>query len=162
MKAADAALLASGGRVISRTRLSPEATVALAALTERYGSDRAAIEAALIAFNTVHPTLNRAILAPHVRGKCVDNTTGKDAHMSDKKADFQSLRSGVRICRDQLGASRTEEQIEFRRAATWPVVSDLLDAYDGAKACALECDSLIRHMDVGGDFNEFMGSKIRA
>ncbi|CAG9242323.1 conserved hypothetical protein [Burkholderia diffusa] len=51
VKAADAALVAAGGRVISRTRLSPEATTALAALSERYGSDRAAIEAALIDLN---------------------------------------------------------------------------------------------------------------
>lgn len=55
VKAADAALVTSGGRILSRTRLSAEATVALAALSERYGSDRAAIEAALIALNSVAP-----------------------------------------------------------------------------------------------------------
>jgi hypothetical protein len=55
VKADDATLVASGGRVISRTRLSPEATAALATLSERYGSDRAAIEAALISLNSVAP-----------------------------------------------------------------------------------------------------------
>lgn len=51
VRALDEALIASGGRVLSRTRLSPEATAALAGLSDRYGSDRAAIEAALIALN---------------------------------------------------------------------------------------------------------------
>ncbi len=51
VKALDEALIALGGRVLSRTRLSPEATAALARLSGRYGSDRAAIEAALIALN---------------------------------------------------------------------------------------------------------------
>jgi hypothetical protein len=51
VKALDEALVASGGRILNRTRLSPEATAALAALSERYGSDRAAIEAALIDLN---------------------------------------------------------------------------------------------------------------
>ncbi|AEA65983.1 hypothetical protein bgla_4p2180 (plasmid) [Burkholderia gladioli BSR3] len=55
VKAADAALVASGGRVMSRMRLSPAATAALAVLKKRYGSDRAAIEAALIALNNVAP-----------------------------------------------------------------------------------------------------------
>lgn len=55
VKAADAALVASGGRVMSRMRLSPAATAALAALKKRYGTDRAAIEAALIALNNVAP-----------------------------------------------------------------------------------------------------------
>ena len=81
--------------------------------------------------------------------------------MCDNKADFHTLRSGVRVCRDQLGASRTEEQIEFRRAATWQVVGDLLDAYDNAKACAPEYDGLIRHMDAGGDLAAFMASMVR-
>jgi hypothetical protein len=55
VKAADEALVSAGGRVISRTRLSPQATAALAVLSRRYGSDRAAIEAALIALNNVAP-----------------------------------------------------------------------------------------------------------
>ncbi|WP_232357647.1 hypothetical protein [Burkholderia pseudomallei] len=55
VKAADAALVASGGRIISRMRLSSSATAALAVLKKRYGSDRAAIEAALIALNSVAP-----------------------------------------------------------------------------------------------------------
>lgn len=44
----DAALLASGGKVISRLRLSPAATTALARLAARFSDERAAIEAALI------------------------------------------------------------------------------------------------------------------
>jgi hypothetical protein len=44
----DEALIASGGRILSRTRLTAEASAALAALAKRHGSDRAAIEAALI------------------------------------------------------------------------------------------------------------------
>ncbi len=51
VKELDEALEASGGRVLNRTRLSPEATAALSALSAHYGSDRAAIEAALIAHN---------------------------------------------------------------------------------------------------------------
>ena len=47
-KAADEALVASGGRILSRVRLSPEAAAALLALSERDGGDRAAIEQALI------------------------------------------------------------------------------------------------------------------
>lgn len=48
------ALEASGGRVLNRVRLSPEAATALAALSELRGSDRAAIEQALIdALNNV-------------------------------------------------------------------------------------------------------------
>ncbi|MFC3110874.1 hypothetical protein ACFQAT_28475 [Undibacterium arcticum] len=47
-KELEAALLASGGRILSRVRLSPEAALALATLSERYGSDRGAIEQALI------------------------------------------------------------------------------------------------------------------
>ena len=49
----------------------------------------------------------------------------------------------------------------FRRAATWQVVGDLLDAYDNAKACAREYDELIRHMDAGGDLATFMASMVR-
>lgn len=48
-KAADAALLHAGGRILNRVRLSPEAATALALLIERDGTDRAAIEQALIA-----------------------------------------------------------------------------------------------------------------
>lgn len=51
VKALDEALVASGGRILNRTRLSPEATTALAALSGHFGSDRAAIEAALIDLN---------------------------------------------------------------------------------------------------------------
>lgn len=47
-KALEAALLASGGRILSRVRLGPEAAAALAKMAERYGTDRAAIEQALI------------------------------------------------------------------------------------------------------------------
>lgn len=49
VKALDAELIASGGRVLGRVRLSADAARALAYLSEEYGSDRAAIEAALIA-----------------------------------------------------------------------------------------------------------------
>ncbi|ABX19836.1 hypothetical protein C6Q28_25180 [Burkholderia multivorans] len=48
VNALDEALKASGGRILNRTRLSPEATAALAALSGHFGTDRAAIEAALI------------------------------------------------------------------------------------------------------------------
>lgn len=48
-KAADEALVRSGGRILSRVRLSPEAAAALTTLAAREGSDRAAIEKALIA-----------------------------------------------------------------------------------------------------------------
>ncbi len=48
-KAADDALVASGGRILSRVRLSAEAAGALAALSKRDGSDKAAIEQALTA-----------------------------------------------------------------------------------------------------------------
>lgn len=44
----DKVLLESGGRIINRLRLSPEATTSLALLRENLGSDRAAIEAALL------------------------------------------------------------------------------------------------------------------
>lgn len=47
----DAALLASGGRILSRVRLSADAAKALRALSEQLGSDRAAIEQALIEHN---------------------------------------------------------------------------------------------------------------
>jgi N-acyl-D-aspartate/D-glutamate deacylase len=48
VKALDAALLASGGRILNRVRLSAEAVAALAALTDAHGSERAAIENSLI------------------------------------------------------------------------------------------------------------------
>lgn len=44
----ETALRDAGGRILSRVRLSPEAAKALAALSELHGSDRAAIEGALI------------------------------------------------------------------------------------------------------------------
>ena len=48
VKALDAALLASGGRVLNRLRLSVEAVAALAVLAELDGSERAAVEISLI------------------------------------------------------------------------------------------------------------------
>ena len=48
VKALDAELIASGGRILGRVRLSADAAAALARLSQEYGSDRAAIEAALI------------------------------------------------------------------------------------------------------------------
>lgn len=51
VKDLDAALVASGGRILNRVRLSPEATAALANLSQHYDSDRAVIEAALIELN---------------------------------------------------------------------------------------------------------------
>lgn len=47
-KAADAALLRSGGRIIKTMRLNADAATALLALSSHYGSDRSACEAALI------------------------------------------------------------------------------------------------------------------
>ena len=47
-KAADEALVQAGGRILSRVRLSPDAARALAFLAKQAGSDRAAIEQALI------------------------------------------------------------------------------------------------------------------
>lgn len=44
----DAALLAAGGRVINRVRLSPAAAAALARMAGRFVDERTAIEAALI------------------------------------------------------------------------------------------------------------------
>lgn len=44
----EAALRAAGGRVLSRVRLSADSAVALDVLSEKFGSDRAAIEHALI------------------------------------------------------------------------------------------------------------------
>ena len=54
VKALDAALLASGGRVLNRVRLSAEAVAALADLAEQHGSERAAIENCLIYFAKKH------------------------------------------------------------------------------------------------------------
>lgn len=48
VKALDAALLASGGRVLNRVRLSVDAVSALTSLVELHGSERAAIENSLI------------------------------------------------------------------------------------------------------------------
>lgn len=48
VKNLDAALLASGGRILNRLRLSAEPASALQSLSERFGSDRAAIEKALM------------------------------------------------------------------------------------------------------------------
>jgi hypothetical protein len=50
-QARDEALLEAGGKIISRLRLSPEAAAALARQAERFKDERAAIEAALIAFD---------------------------------------------------------------------------------------------------------------
>lgn len=47
-KALEDALREAGGRILSRVRLSPAAATALAALSDRCGSDRAAIEQALL------------------------------------------------------------------------------------------------------------------
>lgn len=47
-KALETGLLAAGGRILSRVRLGPEAAAALAALAKHAGTDRAAIEHALI------------------------------------------------------------------------------------------------------------------
>lgn len=47
-KAADAALLLSGGRIIKTMRLNSEAATALLALSSHYGTDRGAFENALI------------------------------------------------------------------------------------------------------------------
>ena len=51
VKALEAELIASGGRILGRVRLSADAAQALAHLSDKHGSDRAAIEAALIAQN---------------------------------------------------------------------------------------------------------------
>lgn len=51
VKEMDEALLESGGRILNRLRLSAEPARALAALSKRYGSDRAAIEEALVALH---------------------------------------------------------------------------------------------------------------
>lgn len=47
--------------------------------------------------------------------------------MSDR---FENLRAATRGCIEQLGASRNEELFEFRNAATFPVVHELLREYD--------------------------------
>lgn len=47
-KAADEALVAAGGRILGRLRLSPAGAAALDALVTRDGSDKAAVERALI------------------------------------------------------------------------------------------------------------------
>lgn len=47
-KAADDALVAAGGRILGRLRLSPAGAAALDALVARDGSDKAAVERALI------------------------------------------------------------------------------------------------------------------
>lgn len=47
-KAADEALVRSGGVILNRVRLTPEAAAALALLSERDGSQREAIQQALI------------------------------------------------------------------------------------------------------------------
>jgi len=52
-QARDSALLAAGGRVINRVRLSPEATVALSRFADGFSDERSAIEAALIAFDKI-------------------------------------------------------------------------------------------------------------
>jgi hypothetical protein len=47
--------------------------------------------------------------------------------MSDK---FDNLRAATRACIEQLGASRNEEVFEFRNAAAFTVVNQLLREYD--------------------------------
>jgi len=47
--------------------------------------------------------------------------------MSDK---FENLRAATRGCVEQLGASRNEELFEFRNAATFSIVHELLREYD--------------------------------
>lgn len=47
-KAMESALIASGGRVMSRVRISAEAASALAKLVRKHGTERAAIEYALM------------------------------------------------------------------------------------------------------------------
>lgn len=47
--------------------------------------------------------------------------------MNDK---FDNLRSATRSCIEQLGASRNEELFEFRNAATFPVIGELLRELD--------------------------------
>ncbi|WP_420213374.1 hypothetical protein ACN8ZM_39845 (plasmid) [Burkholderia aenigmatica] len=51
VSALDKALVASGGRILNRLRLSSDATQALERLSGEHGSDRAAIEAALLEMN---------------------------------------------------------------------------------------------------------------
>lgn len=51
VSALDKALIESGGRILNRLRLSPSAAQALQHLSETHGSDRAAIEAALLESN---------------------------------------------------------------------------------------------------------------
>lgn len=47
--------------------------------------------------------------------------------MSNK---FHNLREATRSCIEQLGASRNEELFEFRNAATFTVIHQLLREYD--------------------------------
>lgn len=47
--------------------------------------------------------------------------------MSDK---FENLRAATRSCIEQLGASRNEELFEFRNAATFSVIHQLIREYD--------------------------------
>ena len=47
-RTADDNLLKAGGSILSKVRLSPDATKALAALTDKNGSKREAIESAII------------------------------------------------------------------------------------------------------------------
>lgn len=47
--------------------------------------------------------------------------------MNDK---FSNLREATRGCIEQLGASRNEEHFEFRNAATFSVLHELLREYD--------------------------------
>lgn len=47
--------------------------------------------------------------------------------MNDK---FSNIRAATRGCIEQLGASRNEEYFEFRNAATFSVVHELLREYD--------------------------------
>ena len=57
-KERDAALLASGGKIISRLRLSGEAAAALERVRERFADDRSAIEAGLIELDKITVALH--------------------------------------------------------------------------------------------------------
>lgn len=54
--------------------------------------------------------------------------------MSD---NFDNLREATRACIEQLGASRNEELFEFRNAATFTVIHQLLRKYDGMREQAM-------------------------
>lgn len=55
--------------------------------------------------------------------------------MDDK---FSNIRAATRRCIEQLGASRNEEHFEFRNAANFSVVHELLREYDRLRVQAAE------------------------